>query len=109
MRLRREGNRVAGENCIMRSWMICTAHNILLKVKLFCYMPCRLLGDVEVSCILTQPQCYVGVGVQIPFLADLPLGKGHCTNYTGGWVGLGAGLHGSRNSNPAAKFEPQTA
>jgi hypothetical protein len=31
----------AGENCIMRSLVICTAHNILLIVK-FCYMPCRL-------------------------------------------------------------------
>jgi len=47
----------AGENCIMRSLMICTAHNILLKVKLFCYMPRRLWGEVEVSCIHTQPQC----------------------------------------------------
>jgi hypothetical protein len=27
-----------GENYIMRGLMICTAHNILLKVKLFCYM-----------------------------------------------------------------------
>lgn len=28
-----------GENYIMRGLMICTAHNISLKVKLFCYMP----------------------------------------------------------------------
>jgi hypothetical protein len=42
MRLRGEGNGGAGENWIIRSFMICTAHNILLKVKLFCYMPCRL-------------------------------------------------------------------
>jgi len=35
----------AGGNCIMRSLMICTANNVLLKVKLFCYMSCGDKGS----------------------------------------------------------------
>ena len=49
------------------------------------------------------------VGVQVPIMADLLLGKRHFKNYTGGWVGLGSGLHGFRKSRSAGRLEPHTA